>query len=80
MRLWKVMFLMANKKTKELRGNRSDFARLVNLIGLEKREAIVASKVESCVKRAISLVLKPGQTPSEWIRETILIRLRKEAT
>lgn len=61
------------------RQNRSDFRRLVNLIGLEKRDTVVGCKVESCVKKAISYVLKPNQTPSEWIRHVIIEKLREEA-
>lgn len=74
------MFLVTNKKRREPNPNRSDFVRLVNLIGLEKRDAVVGAKVESSVKRAISLLLKPGQTPSKWIRQVIVDRLREEAT
>lgn len=66
------------KKHKDPKGNRSNLVSLVNLIGLEKRDTVVGSKVEGSVKKAISLVLKPGQTPSEWIRETVIRRLREE--
>lgn len=74
---------MAKKKRRKPSPNRSDFATAVNLlklVGLEKRDTIVGAKVEGCIKKAISLVLKLGQTPSAWIRETIIRRLREEAS
>jgi hypothetical protein len=73
------MFLMAEKKARTPKQNCSEVKRLVNLFNREKRTVTIGSKVEESVRKAIRHVLKPGQTPSEWIRETIIKRLREEA-
>lgn len=70
---------MNNKKVRVPKLKPSDFRRLVNLVSLEKRSVVVGAKVELCVKKAIRYVLKPGQTPSDWIRDLIIQRLKEEA-
>jgi hypothetical protein len=70
---------MNNKKRRVPKAKGSDFARLVNLVGLEKRDTVVGTKVEFAIKRAIGCVLKPGQTPSNWIRLAIIEKLTREA-
>ena len=70
---------MKNKKRGVPKGKGSELRRLVNLVNLEKRSVVVGAKVELCVKKAIHYMLKPGQTPSDWIRNLIIKRLKEEA-
>jgi len=67
------------KETKEPKAKASELLRLVNLVNLEKRSEVVGAKVELCVKKAIRCVLEPRQTPSDWLRELIIERLKEEA-
>jgi len=65
--------------SKERKAKGSELRRLVNLVSLEKRSVVVGSKVELCIKKAIHYLLKPGQTPSDWIRGLIIRKLKEEA-